>query len=119
MAQTENPMETLMVGARCVACIPEGKRWDVIIYLLATMANITLDPEALMVASRCVACVPEGKKLDIIIYLLLQGAIAGGGSTISPSDPTGTGNDGELWININTNNVWVWNGSAWQQLIGP
>lgn len=119
MAQTENPIETLMVGSRCVDCIPDGKRTDVIIYLLATMANVTLDPQALMEASKCVTCIPEGRKLDVVIYLLLQGAIAGGGTTLSTSTPTGTGNDGELWYQTTTHYLWVWDGGAWVQLIGP
>lgn len=119
MAQTENPMETLMVGSRCVACIPDGKKWDVIIYLLASMADITLDPQTLMVASRCVDCIPDGKKLDVIIYLLTQGAVAGGGATVSTSAPSGAGNDGDLWFQSTTHYLWIWSGGAWVQLIGP
>ena len=78
MAQTTDP-NVLLGNARCLACIPDGMKLDVLIWLYTQLAGVTTDPNVLLANAACLACIPEGSKLDVLIWLATQLSSTGGG----------------------------------------
>lgn len=64
--------EALSLASKCFICIPEGRKLDVVIYLLAHLAGTSTDPNTLMNLSKLFQGVPDDRKLDIIAYLSCQ-----------------------------------------------
>jgi len=69
---TSTDPETLSLASKCFICIPEGKKLDVVMYLLTQLAGSTTDPNTLMTLSKDFQGVPDERKLDIIAYLSCQ-----------------------------------------------
>ncbi len=93
MAQTTDP-NALVGNARCLACIPDGMKLDVLIWIFTQLAAVTTDPNVLLANSACLACIPEGSKLDVLIWLATQiSSTGGGGGGGVPALP-----DGQIFV---------------------
>lgn len=76
----------------CYACIPEGDRGQVLIYILAEAAGLTgITAEELMAASKCYCGIPEGDQPGIFNYLMTQIANGGGGPPTECENVEGVG----------------------------
>ena len=92
MAQTTDP-NVLVGNARCLACIPDGMKLDVLIWIFAQLAAVTTDPNVLLANAACLACIPEGSKLDVLIWLATQlSGTGGGGTSVLPDGQVFVGN---------------------------
>ena len=63
---------TLINTAQCLKCIPIGMQKEVLIYLLAQIAEVDATPASLIEASKCFKCIPTGMQDEVIAYLLCQ-----------------------------------------------
>lgn len=61
----------LVYDANWYCAIPEGRKLDVVIRLLAHIAEVNPDAATLLSSAKCV-CVPPGRQLDVVISLLCQ-----------------------------------------------
>lgn len=61
----------LVADASCYCGIPDGRKLDVVIWLLAKIASVKLDAKSLLEDAKCV-CIPQGRQLDVAISLLCQ-----------------------------------------------
>lgn len=63
---------SLLTASNClISCIPDGAKDAVLIYLLATQAGVSTDPNTLIANSRQIdCCVPKGLRDAIIAQLL-------------------------------------------------
>lgn len=69
---TSTDPEVLSLASKCFICIPEGRKLDVVIYILTQLAGSSTDPDVLMAQSKLFHGVPDQRKLDIIAYLSCQ-----------------------------------------------
>lgn len=93
MAQSTDP-NVLVGNASCLACIPDGMKLDVLIWIFTQLAAVTTDPNVLLANSACLACIPEGSKLDVLIWLATQisSTGGGGGTSVLPNGDIFVGN---------------------------
>lgn len=68
----------LVAGASCYCGIPPSNKLDVIIWLLADIAEVSLDPKTLVANASCLCGIPDGNKIDIMISLLCAISNSGG-----------------------------------------
>ena len=78
----------------CLACIPDGMKLDVLIWIFTQLAAVTTDPNVLLANAACLACIPEGSKLDVLIWLATQisSTGGGGGTSVLPNGDIFVGN---------------------------
>lgn len=68
----------LVAGASCYCGIPPTNKWDVIIRLLADIAEVNPDAKTLVANAKCICGIPDGNKIDVMISLLCAISNAGG-----------------------------------------
>lgn len=61
----------LVADAKCFCGIPEKTKLDVLLVLLARIAEVSINPNDLMNAAKCV-CIPPGMQMNVAISLLCQ-----------------------------------------------
>lgn len=71
--------DSLAINAKGFSGIPEGRKLDVLIWLFATIAQVTTNPSQLMQLAKCM-CIQPGRQMDVLIYLACQIVNNGGGS---------------------------------------
>lgn len=92
---------TLLADATCFRCVPRGMQLPVLIYLAATAAGVSTDPNVLMSNASCIGrCLPKGLQIPALISILddlLNGEIPvptcvnviPDGATYTPGQETG------------------------------
>jgi hypothetical protein len=107
----------LAAASECIdRCVPDGAKLSVIIYLLATIANVSADPTTLVANASCIdRCIPQGMKSAVIINLLNTIQASGGGVSCGVGAPTVAPSGSCGWY-VDTSNTatYYWDGAAWQ-----
>lgn len=110
----------LAAASECIdRCIPDGQKWSVIIYLLASVAGVSADPTTLVANAVCIdTCIPQGLKPAVVISLL--NSIQSG---LAPSDQVSCGHGApvstptagcSLYVDLDSTALYYWDGAAWQ-----
>ena len=63
---------SLMQGAKCYSCIPDGMKLDVLIYLFAEALESGQTINQLLEGAKCYQCIPRGMQMPVLIYMLAQ-----------------------------------------------
>lgn len=69
MAITCTP-QSLLESSACFSCIPKGIQQQVMIYLLAQIAEESTDAATLVAAAKCMSCIPHDLRNEIITNLI-------------------------------------------------
>ena len=114
--------QILSVESAIFKGVAEGNKLNILIYLFAQIAGVTIDPEVLSEAAKCFQCIPEGNKMNVLLYLACNFQGGGTGNTClvcvagsgSPADPPTSGCTCAIAYN-EQQNFWFWknSSSAW------
>jgi hypothetical protein len=114
-------------AAKCSWCkIPPGMIWYAVLAALIDVGNgdtVSTDPNVIMDEARCLECAIPAGYLPYAILAAISNITGGGGGgtggvTCGVADPVAApANACTLFYRTDTGTLWMWNGSAWVNLI--